>query len=209
MEINPEQTTQQPTSFSLKTLWLGFTIVVILLVGAGSYVLGARNIGNIQVNQQVAQTPTSIQPPSPTQAMTKDDIRRMLIDRCGDIPREKLNLPTGHFTVVDGPSWSPDCRHIAWSVWNSGTGVINSDGSVEPISSAAGEGVFLYTEATGKITKLSIPNPYNNNPILQQWRDRDTLIIDYNTNVIDDNKKTNKGRANFTFDITTNTAQPQ
>src|SRR5947207_1948608 len=58
-----------------------------------------------------------------TGPMMSGDSKSETIRRCGDIPREELGVDYGHFTIVDGPVWAPDCRHIAWSVWQSGTGV--------------------------------------------------------------------------------------
>lgn len=129
---------------------------------------------------------------------SKDELKREMIKKCGDIPSSKLNLPNGHYVAIDGPYWSPDCKHLSWSVWNSGTVVINEDGTGTGIKGQAQEGVFLFKIENEAITKLPLSNPYNNNPTLEGWRDADTLIIDYST---DD------GRSPILFNIKLQTIQ--
>ncbi len=60
------------------------------------------------------------------------DSEEEVIRRCGDFSREELGLNYGHYTMVHGPTWSPDCRHIAWSVFNSGTSYITPPGTESP-----------------------------------------------------------------------------
>ena len=97
---------------------------------------------------------------------------RDLINRCGKIPSEKLGYSKGHFTQIVGPVWSPDCRYIAWSVWESGTGWWGS--GAEGMSYEGPyphEGVFLYNDRTGQIRKISINGGF------KHWKNSKEVIF--------------------------------
>lgn len=96
---------------------------------------------------------------------------KSLIYRCGDIPEySDLNIPRDRFTRVIGPFWSPDCRHIAWSVWQSGAMGIEYQG---PYSF---EGLFLYDDKDKKVKKIYTPN-LGETVEIKEWKDKDTVIF--------------------------------
>ncbi|OGK24795.1 hypothetical protein A2954_04490 [Candidatus Roizmanbacteria bacterium RIFCSPLOWO2_01_FULL_37_12] len=90
---------------------------------------------------------------------------RDLIDRCGKIPSEKLGNPKkNHYTIVSDPVWSPDCRYIAWSVFQSGTSIPDTNSNeISYQGPYPQEGVFLYTDRTGDVIKIS------DNGIFKNW----------------------------------------
>jgi hypothetical protein len=96
----------------------------------------------------------------------------MLSQRCGEMPPDsKLNIISNHFSVVNGPYWSPDCRNIAWSYWQSGPmGVVNTGPGDQ-------EGLFVYSEKSEKTRR--IVNPTENDTIkIIRW-DGNSIIHFY------------------------------
>lgn len=115
------------------------------------------------------------------------DSPRDLIERCGKIPSDKLGIDYGNFTVVYGPFWSPDCRHLTWSVWQSGTSGLKYEGPYPH------EGIFLYSEKTGQIQKIYSPESKNETIGFQSWKskseilflkDQKRMIYDIDTNAL-------------------------
>jgi hypothetical protein len=112
-----------------------------------------------------------------------------LISRCGDmLSYSDLNITADHFTRVIGPFWSPDCRHIVWSVWQSGPMGIEYKG---PYSY---EGLFLYDDRTKKIQKIYTPNSGETVEI-KEWKDNGTVIFSKDGSMV------------YSLDITTNSVE--
>ena len=105
-----------------------------------------------------------------------------MIKRCGAIPDEVIIIK-GHFDVVNGPSWSPDCRHITWSLWESGTSYLSDDSKIlDSISKndrrlSEKEGVFLFTDTTKKTVRIYTPNKLDETPIYKEWSDRNIIVF--------------------------------
>jgi len=107
-----------------------------------------------------------------------------LLKICGDLP-DNLKIVKDHYTQVKGPKWSPDCRHIAWSIWQSGPMGVEYKGPY------AYEGLFLYNDKTGTSKRIYIPK--NGETIeFQEWVDSNliTFIKDgqrqlYTLNIVD------------------------
>mgnify|MGYP001608901732 CR=1 FL=1 len=128
-----------------------------------------------------------------------EENRRDLIKRCGDIPSEDLKINKGHFTVLDGPDWAPDCRHIAWSLWQSGTSIPIDDPATESLSYKGPyphEGIYLYSDATKQVRKIYSPKKGEFTVAFKKWKDRNTIIFA-------------KGQELFSYDITTGEIQPE
>ncbi len=102
--------------------------------------------------------------------------------RCGQIPDEVVTN-NEYFDAVRGPSWAPDCRHIAWSLRESSIGYEGNDPAVIeeleniPRKLTGREGVFLYTDATKKTTKIYSPKKINETPAFEKWLDRNTIVF--------------------------------
>mgnify|MGYP000856599002 CR=1 FL=1 len=82
---------------------------------------------------------------------------RDLMEICGDLP--KLNISTdGKFTRVTGPTWSPDCRHIAWATWQSTF-----------LNPSIDVGLFVYDYAAKKAKKIYTPKQDMETVEFQRW----------------------------------------
>ncbi len=88
-----------------------------------------------------------------------------LLHRCGDYPANVMKAtPCGQWNDCGmGPSWSSDCRYIAWSLSRGGPtweGPLDPGEMITPFSSLptpADEGVFLYEDKTGLIKTIYHP----------------------------------------------------
>ncbi len=113
----------------------------------------------------------------------QEDNQNSLIRRCGDIPVNAYPEEK-HFDAVTGPMWAPDCRHIAWSLWESGTGYGGNDPKmIEQIENnprilSGREGIFLYNDSDRTIKKIYNPTKLSEGPTLIKWEDRDILIFE-------------------------------
>src|SRR5258708_764530 len=98
----------------------GFSSIYLLVIGAvlilSGFYAGMKYTENKTTSTAISGT-TQIKPTTIQNTQPKEN----LISRCGDIP-DKAYPYYQHFDVRKGPEWSPDCRHIAWSMWESGTG---------------------------------------------------------------------------------------
>lgn len=142
----------------------------------------------------VLENSTNLQSP-PTNLQTNKPSN--LVEKCGDYPSDtQLNIPRGHFTAVNGPAWAPDCKHITYSVYNSGTVAINPDGSSNAVKGGAKEGIFLYNIESKTVTLLVLPTLYLT-PVFDSWIDNKTISF---TAMV----KNYVGRKSYLFDITTN-----
>lgn len=93
-------------------------------------------------------------------------LERNLMEICGDFPA--LNISSdGHFTRVTGPSWSPDCRHIAYAAWQSTFK-----------NSSINVGLFVYDYATKKTKKVYNPKQGDNEEDIEflSWKNNTTIL---------------------------------
>lgn len=141
------------------------SIMVFILTGVSmiSFLVGLKvgeeKSSKAKYNMMVEKIPTkTIEDPG--------DIYR----RCGPMP-DKIGIKRSNYTIVKGPSWSPDCRHISWSVSESGTSGIRDLGPYE------NEGLYLYSDKTG-VTRKVIPESASDQQIIFiTWKDRNTIIF--------------------------------
>ena len=108
---------------------------------------------------------------------------KSLIYRCGDYPSE-IDIKADHYSVISGPFWSPDCRHIAWAVWESGTSSISQDEGIKYSGPYQQEGLFLYDDRKGLTKKIYTPSK-EESITLKEWKDKDTIIFSKGVNKID------------------------
>ena len=101
------------------------------------------------------------------------DSPKKLVERCGEYPSD-LDIDDNKFNVVSGPLWSPDCRHITWSIWISGTSCPDCP-SVTNISLQ--EGIYLYDYNSKKISKIYTPKRINETPTINYWQNRNELNV--------------------------------
>lgn len=101
-----------------------------------------------------------------------------LIKRCGKIPSEDLKILKGHYDVVTGPSWAPDCRHIAWSIWQSGTSFPTDDITSLP-TLPKNEGLYMYTDASKKVEKIAVSQS-NGIIVFKKWISKNKFLYTYN-----------------------------
>ena len=152
----------------------------------------SKEILTIQDNFSSLQTELYKTNTELTELKTSDnkDTKNSLLLRCGDIPYDLPVEKNSHFTMVSGPEWSPDCRHIAWGKWESGTSWLGefSEEELRQIENASirpkeHEGIYLYTDSTKKIIKIYTPKaPLDNNfspetPEFIEWGDSKTIIF--------------------------------
>lgn len=128
---------------------------------------------------------------------SREDTERSLIRRCGTIPDEVMTRK-GHFDMISGPTWSPDCRNVAWSLWESGTGFISNDPNIisQTTRTLSGrEGVFVYNYATKRTVKIYSPTKLDETPSYKNWLDRNTIVFI-------------AGKNEYHFDLTSNQTTP-
>lgn len=145
-------------------------IVLVVILPVLTLILGmiiAKKTNNQPNSTVTNRTPYAIKIESP----------RDLIKRCGTIPTENLQINKGHFTVLDGPVWSPDCRHIAWSLWQSGTSNPVTGEGIGGNGPYSYEGIYIYTESTNQIKQIYTPTEAGESATFQKWSDRNTIIF--------------------------------
>jgi|SRR3989344_7337899 len=128
-----------------------------------------------------------------------EEDRRDLIKRCGAIPSEDLKIDDDKFRILNGPDWAPDCRHIAWSLWQSGTSVPLDDPAAESLFNKGPyphEGIYLYSDATKQIRKIYSPKQRGDTVVFKKWNDRNTIIFEIFPEI-------------FSYDITTGEVHPE
>lgn len=104
-----------------------------------------------------------------------EDTKQSLIVRCGDIPDNVGNEPAPLSPVV-GLSWSPDCRHIAWSVSGLAVG-IGLPGETSKIQTNPWEGAYIYTDATKRTAKIHVKGVLDKDIVVKAWKDRNSLVL--------------------------------
>lgn len=107
---------------------------------------------------------------------------------CGDYTRSEIGVDAGDFEIVSGPEWAPDCRHIAWSVFQSGTGFVTPPGepepSIIPISSVNTKGgLFIYNDRTKKVNRVVIPESPYDIPTFVGWNGPSYIVYTKNGEV--------------------------
>lgn len=165
---------------TLSRIFIVFTIFIVLTFSLFSFYLGLeyqKQFGKSQLNEKIAEKIIEV---------PKGDASELLIKRCGYIP-DPLLLYLGeaeeHFLIKVGPVWAPDCRHMAWSYLQSGTGWLGepeNEGSnnldmVINIPPAQKEGVYLYNDRSMQIQKIYEPKTRKETPELIGWKDRNSL----------------------------------
>lgn len=182
----------KPTLFKVIFIIFLFLSLIVNLFQYRAIKVRSTEILTIQKNFSNLQTEFNKTNAELTQLKTSKnkDSKKFLLRRCGDIP---YDLPVGknsHWTQVSGPEWSPDCRHIAWGKWESGTSWLGeiSEEELQQIEKANNrpldhEGIYLYTDGTKKIIKIYTPaassgnNPSSESPEFIEWRDSKTIIF--------------------------------
>lgn len=170
------------------SIYLLFIILIIT-----SFLVGIKFSENTKLSDN-KPIPTQ-QLPTPT---TRIELGETLIKRCGDIP-EKAYPEYGKFDMRNGPEWSSDCRHIAWSMWESGTSYLGNDAAIlkqledNPRKLTGREGVFLYNDAKKNVITIYSPKELDETPVFHRWIDSQNLIFEakstrYNYNIV--NKET-------------------
>jgi hypothetical protein len=131
--------------------------------------------------QQMKQPKIQLIPDTKIVKIYPTETPRGLIDRCGLIPQEKLGIVYEKFRMIDGPEWAPDCRHIAWSVWQSGImGVVNQ--GPYPY-----EGVYLYDDKTSQISKIYSFKSQEESGVFKKWTDSKTVVFQIGQKLMDFN----------------------
>ena len=63
------------------------------------------------------------------------------------------------FDVTSNVLWAPDCRHLVWSSWNSGSGPVFNDAKLKSIQNQGPyptEGLFIFNDITKNIQKVGV-----------------------------------------------------
>ncbi|MBP9816051.1 hypothetical protein KBD09_02330 [Candidatus Woesebacteria bacterium] len=151
-----------PTSLTTVTP-LSKLIALILFVSLPflGFYLGVQ-YGKLQIKAVENEPQTKIV------RITKEEDQKDLLKRCGTDSLLDLVIPKEHFTQINGPLLSPDCRHIAWSSWESGTSGMYVQ---EP---EGHEGLFIYSEKTGKTERVVVPER-GKSVSIQRWIDGETI----------------------------------
>jgi hypothetical protein len=148
------------------------TVAVLLFISlpfVGFY-LGQKYQQKINIPPICPTTKFNLPAPVPTESPQD------LVQRCGLIDLDKLQViefVTDKFIHIAGPFWSPDCRHLAWSTWQSGVMGIRYTGVHEY------EGLFVYNEKTGKRQRIYIPK-YSESVEIQNCFDSNTISFTKN-----------------------------
>jgi hypothetical protein len=176
--LNVENNSNSSQPLKVKNNYKLVTIIACLLIifSVGFFILGIKfTEAKPQKVQYVTQE--KIVKVYPTED-PKD-----LVNRCGDIPMS-IYKNTGHFDMIDGPEWAPDCRHIAWSLWESGVGYEGSDPAIikelesnPPRKLSGREGIFLLTDSTQNVQKIYNPKELDESPVFIRWENKDTIIF--------------------------------
>lgn len=154
--INTVQPELSKQSNKVRTIFIGALLILLPVIG---FIVGRQSqtptIPNENESNFVEASPT---PQPEIQEASHAMINQILNQRCGDMPSAFLeSLPSGHFTVVSGPTWSPDCRYIGYGVWESGTSHPEMTSNKTPTGGNDFEGLFLYSDRTGKVERVYTP----------------------------------------------------
>lgn len=165
------------TQFSKITALILFFILPVVAFYFGIYYQQSKPIKTEYITQE------RLIKVFPTETQTD------LINRCGDYPLSVLKAtPCGKFNSCGGPSWSPDCRYIAWSLHRSVPGgwIASSESeekelqelpSFDNLQTQSDEGVFLYENKTGNVKTIYHPRTKKGARYFKEWKDSNTVIF--------------------------------
>ena len=114
----------------------------------------------------------------------QEDTEKNLIRRCGMIP-EKVMTQKGRLDRVSGPTWAPDCRNVAWSLWGGGAPGYYFENEPTPIKEMENitpvplekEGVFIFNDSTGKTIRAYLPKKLGEMPVFNYWLNRNVIVF--------------------------------
>lgn len=176
MEENPQQKVESVKPSHPKHFFTYFLIALCIILPIIGFYFGIQYQKNIQhgeTNMAPEPSPSIAQP-----IVEKKESKSEILTRCGDIPSySELSITQiGRSTQVSGPMWSPDCRHIAYGVWQSGI----SAPDMEPPERTTGEndfeGLFLYSDRTEELEKIYQPSPGETTEFIE-WQDNNTILF--------------------------------
>jgi hypothetical protein len=130
--------------------------------------------------------------------VNRTDTEAALIVRCGSF--DKKPVPTASRSqVVRGPAWAPDCRHIAWSAWQTLSIPLSATGKIIPITPPAAsdkEGVYILEDSSNKPKRIYSPKKANESPTFMRWINRNNILF-------------SAGGKKFKYNLVTDTTQPE
>lgn len=87
--------------------------------------------------------------------------------KCGEIP-SNIEVQSDHYTIVKGPMWALDCKHIAWSSWQS----TFANPSI-PV------GLFIYNVSSKTSSKVYSPKQGQDEEDveLKYWQDINSVVF--------------------------------
>lgn len=154
------------------------TAALFIIFPLIAFALGMQLQALISTDEQITQTKII--------KTEQEDTEKSLIRRCGQYPDGEYFHKKDHFDVIAGPLWSPDCRNIAWSLWQSGSAWLGDDSEAKESSSkterklSGREGVFIYNEILNRAIKIYSPTQLDEAPQVVRWEDRKTLVFKAN-----------------------------
>lgn len=164
-------------------------LIVLAIMVSSSFYAGIK-YSQSQISKQERTVIPTVQPqPKADAKETRED----LIRRCGDIP-DKAYPAKNPFEMRSSPEWAPDCRNIAWGIWQSGTSC--PDCELRPTLTGR-EGIFLYNDTTKSVTKIYNPTKINETPEFVKWEDSQNLEF-----------TTNSQTQKYNYNITTKKTSP-
>ncbi len=128
-----------------------------------------------------------------------------LFTKCGDMPSEVV-IDRDHFSSVGGPEWSPDCKNIAWSVWESGPsfeGVTDNSNTKKSNVPDPKEGIYVYAISTKEKKKVYVPQLPNQTPTYLKWKDEHNIIFSISDN------SSKSGLKNMIYNLESGTSKPE
>lgn len=193
----PPTPTYTSTPTPQKSLTWIFVILFLISIG----IAGWFYYQNLQLKTQLTSVTKLLiqfkETPTPSPKPNSAESERESSLRCGDFP-SNIGVSPGHYAVLSGPLWSPDCRYIAWGVWMSGTSWLGDESPMPtlPDTPDPSEGIFLYNDRTAQTTTVYKPKHRNEAPELVSWNNSDELTF-----------KTQSGR--YTYSVTLKTITEQ
>lgn len=107
----------------------------------------------------------TLQDPSFIPLTTRVEDREDLRQRCGTLSFENLKIKLDATTILNGPDWALDCRHIAWSLRD-----LQNAKSLTT-------GVYVYDEKTNQTTVVEAPQKAQEVITFERWKDANTLVF--------------------------------
>lgn len=141
-----------------------YVIFIALIVG--SFFLGMKYSENRIRSTQTLDKQTL---PKPTK---KAETEKDLLNRCGDFPAEAYPKGDVGWTNINGPYWSPDCRHAVSTVSIIGRGLppgIDAKNFVKGLNVPVG--IHLYNDIKKTLSLINKDGYFN------KWNDRFSFIF--------------------------------